>query len=348
LLLFPFIVSAKTVSETEKERLKSLGFTEMQILQMDEEEYQKNLNLEGKIVSQDTKYIKTTYIYSGLTTTASIKEGNNLDIQRMLQDKNVILKDIIHEEISEEEFLTSSNQTFYYNTFSVNPDIITTDYKKLTTTISYLSSIKKYRVKNDLIWKKTPSNRSYDISGIKLSDQVQPESGSHYAKMTYNEYNTCKQTNNVINQTFNNVNNWNRSSDRGYAVSVLLPKNSSVYYEWNNYLGKPYPCVVGAAQPWPPLQGNQSFPVEMKDINVYMYFDVLKTGTSKVNTLSAYGSYQHSIKSISLSTSLTFTIGTSSSGNNSVLGGVFEMSPTISESFDKMTGTHAQVTGINW
>lgn len=61
------------------------------------------------------------------------------------------------------------------------------------------------------------------------------------------------------------------------------------------------------------------------------------------NPLSAYGSYQYSVKSISLDLSLSFEVNI-----NGSVGGVFSMNSSISEKFDKMSGTHAQILNPVW
>lgn len=316
------------ISTNEFKNLLSLGFSESQIYDMDEEEFEKNKNLSGKLVAIDERYVKSTYIYkSNDNSTNSINNNSN--------DKTLIK--VINKEISEEEYnsIPEDVETVYM-TNDVNPDIVETTYKKLTTTITHLSN-GRYRFKNDLVWKKMPANRSYDVFVIGTNNAVsEPFNGTEYSKTSYSVKDSCLLTTTNYSTVHNS--NWKKSSN-GYGVSFKLPANTTKTYSWNGFQGTSYPCKDNPVLP--PLHGSIAANLDVTALSSYMYYEVSKVGNS--TTLSAFGTYQHSVKTINLNTSLNF--GIDLNGN---IGGTISMQPSISENFDGMEGTHAQISNPTW
>lgn len=316
-----------TMSDEQKNNLIDLGFSEEQIYYMEEEEFDKNKNLQGIIVSEDTKYIKSTYIY----------KNNDLSLNnRIINFNSLELINVINEEVTEEEYNNSDSTSSTIVLNDVNPSIIETTYKKLTTKITYISSTNRYRFRNDLVWKNMPSNRSYDVFGIALNNSVaEVVSGSQYFKTTYKKYDAC-----LMSTTTSTITSasWKKGGN-GYALSFKLPSNTSKTYSWNTLTGNPYPCNDN--DPFPGNSGSKTVTQNVTSLSSYMYYDVVKIGST--SPLSAYGSYQHSVKSISLDLSLSFEVNI-----NGSVGGVFSMSASVSEKFDKMSGTHAQILNPVW
>ena len=309
--------------QKQKKQIKK----EMKDDEMDEEEFERNKDVEGDVVAVDTKYIKTTYIY---------KQPNDSLLLRTNSVNNFVLLGIYNEVITEQEYNAADDDNYSIIVNDVNPSIVETTYKKLTTTITYLSNTKRYRFKNDLVWKKMPSNRSYDNFGIAINNSVvEVVSGSEYFKTTYNREDKCLLTNKL--ETITNA-KWAKGAT-GYGLSFKLPNDTTKTYSWNDLAGNPYPCNDG--DPFPGYIGNKTVPLNVTSISSYMYFDVVKVGST--SPLSAYGSYQHSVKSISLDIAMSFEITIKGS-----VGGVFSMSPSIAENFDKMSGTHAQLLNPLW
>lgn len=126
--------SGVKIEELKYQNLLNLGFTEDQIQFMSQEEYDRNKDLIGEIVSEKIVYLKN---------------DNGQD-----------------REISEEEY----NQLDSILLLGMQAGYIETGAKKMTTTI--VSTNGRYRYKVDLDWKSMPSVRSYDIIGIGIDSNV--------------------------------------------------------------------------------------------------------------------------------------------------------------------------------
>lgn len=323
------------MSTNEFNNLISMGFTDEQIYNMEQDEFEKNKNLSGEIVATDTIYVKTINTYApkdenlnimAFAKSEIINDINNGNNYELVSTQNII--------ITEEEFNNvDENNDNVIIVNDVNPDIISTEYKKLTTNI--IKNGSTYRVKNDLTWKKMPSTRSNDLFGIRINHSIaEPKSGSQYAKTTYKMKDACT----LQTTTYNTVHssNWNRA-ETGYGVAFKIPSDTTKRYIW--YKEADYPCADKDSLYKVPATGNKLVDVDVTSLNSYMYFDLVKLSNG---ALSAFGSYQHAQKSVSLSSALTFTFG---SGG---LGGVFNLSASISEKYDGMDGTHAQILNPNW
>lgn len=133
------------IAEEGYKNLQNLGFTEKQILYMEQEEYDANKDLQGEVVSEKTMYLKEI-------------DGETL-------------------EISEEEYNAPG-----ISLFGMTAGYTETGAKKMTTQIISVDS--RYRYKVDLEWKSMPSVRSYDIIGIGMDTNVKMYS-SIYFQQTY-------------------------------------------------------------------------------------------------------------------------------------------------------------------
>ena len=329
------------MNKNQINNLKSLGFTENQISNMDINEFNSNKILFGQIADSSTKYIKSTYIYK-------LKKDSRMsyyDIQKTFstsdkidQNDNLEFVKVENQEITEEEFDDAKiDDSHIYVTRGANPNIHETSYKKLTTSIIHLSN-GRYRLKNDLYWKTIPSNRSYDISAIGINNSVaEPVSGSHYAKQTYTTQDSCKLTVSYTKEFYNGISSWQRGAS-GYGVNFLLPSNIIVDYPWDEFLGTYYPCVTGSDNR---TRGVVHATVSVIALESYMYFEVAKVGMT--SPLSAYGSYQHSVSSLSWNISHSFTVGL---GGN--LGYSIDVQPSYVTYYDGMAGTHAQILNPAW
>lgn len=185
-----------------------------------------------------------------------------------------------------------------------------------------------------------PKTRSYDDYGIRLSEGIQPKKGSQNAQMNYEMYNTCLGSTEKRNTNLVTDGKWRYAGD-GYAFSFKLPKDESYSFIYDPIVfNKPWMCTTVSPKPGE-SSGGKTFAIEVKSMEITMSYEVLKTYTSTINTISAFGSYQHSKNTIDLSTAFQFTIGNG-------LGGVFIMTTNISKKFDGMSGTHAQITNAKW
>lgn len=329
------------INQNQINNLKSLGFTDNQIDNMDNEEFQLNKNLSGQIISTDTKYIKSTYVYRAKNNKKVTSEEleNYISNNKNLSDnENLEFVRVENEEITELEYNNvDENDNHIYITRDQNPNVYETSYKKLTTSITLLSN-GRYRMRNDLHWKIMPSNRSYDISGIGLnSATAEPVSGTHYAKQTYTTKDSCTLVVSQTQEFYNSVSYWQRGAS-GYGVNFLLPSNTTKTYYWNELLGTHYPCATGNNNN---PSGSVTATINVTAIDSYMYFEVAKVGIT--SPLSAFGSYQHSVTSLSWTISHSFTVGL-----NGNLGYSINVQPSYVTYYDGMSGTHAQILNPSW
>ncbi len=304
------------INEKEYQNLLSLGFSDLEIEMMEEKQFEENKNLHGEIVSVDTKYFKT------ISSDNQVYSTNRLD--------NNIENKVI--EISKEEYDAYNGENEYNISPLANPAIKETNYKKLTTTLVKINN--RYRVKNDLHWKTMPSTRSNDINAVRINNSVtEPLSNSQNAYTIYSATNSCTGAG-MSNRV--NHNDW-RFSPSGYGVAVPVPKDQAgPTYSWNTIYGTSYPCI---GYKNPATSGSVNSTWNVKGIDNYMYFDLVKLSNA---SLSVYGSYQHAQTTVSLSNALSFSI--SSSG----LGAVIQLSASISKNYDNMGGTHAQILSPSW
>lgn len=134
------------------------------------------------IISETTRYYKT------------IELKSNLDVMA-LNHSNFISRTY---EITEDE----------YNSFAdngINPlgdATITTEYKKMTTSI--LKSGSLYRYKNVLVWNKLPKIRSYDIIGIGFMSNVKIKSNLVFTQEACTSLTDCTKSTTNYPQKFSN------------------------------------------------------------------------------------------------------------------------------------------------
>lgn len=199
-----------SMSESQIETLKSLGFLDHEIETMSQEEFDKNKNLQAKLISQEIVYYKTiSYIpsISAYSTLGKISEP-------------VIF--YYTEEISEREYNDPSSASSTQATFS--QEIVNTEYKQMTASISQVGSY--YRYKNSLEWKKEPKYRSYDIVAIGIDSTVSAVPSSKTFNMNYLLDDNIKGLCGYRNSS--TVTRW-KSSASGVSALVKLPSDSPNY-----------------------------------------------------------------------------------------------------------------------
>lgn len=325
------------MTSEELNNLKSLGFTENQIYNMDIDEFESNKDLKGEVVAIDKKYLETTYIYEPVNDINIMSYGAD-DLKNELDDSSKWrLKSTESKEISEEEFnrKTASNDNVLIVN-DQNPHSVSRDYRTLTTRIDKVGNT--YRVKNDVSWYTIPKNRSYDLFGISTTAAVaEAVAGSQYAKQSWTIKDSCTQVETNNSETYNkNHSNW-RAKSGSYGISFKLPSNTTKTYSWR--VGQSYPCKDGYN---PPLQGQTTAYLNVTKMESYMYYDLTK---HLPGAISAYGSYQHAQKNMTLNASLSFSISRDGEGH---LGGVFNLDPGYEEKYDKTPGTFAQILNPSW
>lgn len=347
---FMSIVKAETVYTTAKGfdltdkqllNLKELGFSEKEINSMDREEINYNKDTEAKLVDSNTIYSKIVYTYKVNNISAmslnkksvfSIIDNDYIDLD---DEKNLVLVDVKSYNISEEEY----NNLGKIPEYSVNAEnIVETTGKKLVTTISYISSSNRYRLKNTLTWKNMPKNRHNELYGIIYEEgNANTVVGSQKAYYNYTIDNLCYGTCEDFREDYSNVKYWNTKT-KSYYMSFPLKVDKSVTYNWPlPSLGTPEttcPCINPPALHMP----NITRVNKVTAMSATMYYDIFKSATPKITALTVAGEYQHAYEKLETSISLSF--GIKDFGIN--------IDTKYVTKYDGMRNTKVQVTGINW
>ncbi len=322
----------RKITEQEYNNLQNLGFTDIEIGTMDNEEYSKNSHLDAVLVGSNTIYSKDIYIYrlKNQVISFNLTKKNSSNIN----DDNLELVSKHSVEITEQEYNDMNNKTLIT---THGEDIVETTGKKLTTTISYISSSNRYRLKNTLEWKNMPKKRYNELYGILYEEaNVNTVVGSQRAYYIYDTLNNCYGTGTTTRKDYSDAKYWN-TKYKSYYMSFPLKKDKSVTYTWDNPSlnnpGSTCPCIN------PPEFGNSVTRInEVKSMTATMYYDILKSTTTKITALTVAGEYQHSTKQIGLDVSLSFGIKSLS----------INITPAQKKNYDGMKNTKIQLTNINW
>ncbi len=189
----PFSVKANVRHDSNiYNELTNLGFTSDEIKNMDDNEINMNKGLNGVVVSNTVKYLKTDFY---------------------LSDNNEVVSETI--ELTKENY----DNTKYFsinNTRGINNGYIETSYKKMTTTIA--STNAGYRYKVSLEWKTIPKHRGYDVIGIGISNNVYISSSFTF-KQSY-----CYSNGNCSNSSESVP----RETNYGGAALFALPSSNTI------------------------------------------------------------------------------------------------------------------------
>lgn len=149
-----------SMTEKQYNNLLNLGFTEKQIERMDYETFQKNKDIEARIVARDIKYIKTTTI---------MRNGIKFHTSESLTEEEMLSE--VQAAKEQPPYSTRGVPGTYYN------GAAETDYKAIQMVIVNVDDY-TMRYKLDTYWYIMPNNRSYDIMGIGIeANKVQINSG---------------------------------------------------------------------------------------------------------------------------------------------------------------------------
>lgn len=255
------------LSPTEIKNLKSLGFSEEEINNMSDEEFEINKDLKGEIIENKTKYYKvyetseeetsnTTFLRSNKAATSIIKEEfkstSTTEVElspKQYYDEieNVNLNEQINKPVSSLANSASKSKS--------------TAYKTMTVTVSKLST-GKYRLKVNVHWdKKMPSNRKIDVLGVGFNNTQWRPAYGEYGKQTWKIFNTKTRTNTTGSAPYaSSSNKWKYGKD-AYTLRMNL-------------------------------KDDPSSKQKVTDINMYMYYTVTPSG-SLPKYLDAFGQYSH-------------------------------------------------------
>lgn len=292
------------ISNDEYNRLLNLGFTKDQIINMDPEEFALNKDLEGEIVSKDTKFIKVVEYHENTGGGSNLSKG--AEINRLIP-KSDSSTEFVQIELTEEEFNRQVEQAQQQinNTFELKGattlsmpgySSYSTSYKRVTTTIISLGSHPKYRVKNQVYWKVMPKNRDFDLIGVAIDKPWAGNKGTEYGKQTWYMYkhrDGSTTTGSATYSTTRNASYWDINGS-GYAVKMNLKNDEQTLISGQGYIG-----------------------YYVKATDMVMYYDVCPRQTGAIG-IDAYGRYAHAITKISpsigFSVAFPASIGFSLSG----------------------------------
>ena len=315
--LFPTLTFAQTdttmiinnnkveLTTEEYNKLKEMGYTDSQIMFFDQEIINRNLNSNSELVNQSVSYLKTIYTYSNDNTqTYSLNnESNLINVQEV--------------ELTKEQYELETS-TPNYNIMPLDAQVTNYyGYRTLTTSLfkegTYASP--EYRVVNVVQWDDdyTPYTRSFDILGITFANtsEITVKAGSQYALQTYTE--THKLTGSYEFKTINYSSNSDHytKKNNGYAISMNLVNDTTWY--------------------------------RMSQMNSYLEYTVIKSGSNTVNNLQFRGAYAHAQQTVDLLDVVGFAMDPSKTGL-----AMFLLSNPISEKYDSGNKTLVQMTNIGW
>lgn len=242
------------LTDKEVDNLLSLGFTEEEIQNMDQEEYELNKDLDGEVVASTTQYLK---IVEPIESNTSLK--SQMELKETDSSEPTIIeldKQTYYEELEKEK--QSSGQ---FSTFS--SDSTSTSYKKMTTTITKLST-NNYRLKNSVSWSKLPSTRHVDVSGVGINQTYWgPTPGTQYGKQNWKTWSYCNGYQYGSATYTSGSSKWQKGAG-GYALRMNLPDDET---------------TGGCAAD------------RVETLSSYMYYSVSPLATT--NRLDAYGHFAH-------------------------------------------------------
>lgn len=182
-----------TIAKSEYNNLIKLGFTENEILNMSQNEFDENKNLGGQVVSTNDKYYKVITNYD--------KHNNVISTRTEEINKNIY-----------------NNHSLIFNEISpLSVDGYSeTSYKKMRTQIILLTY--GYRYKMTIEWKNMPRVRSYDIIGIGIDNNVYISSNVIF------QQNYCYSNGSCSSSNASNI----KKTSTGGAALFKLPSSSSI------------------------------------------------------------------------------------------------------------------------
>ncbi|MFF3025564.1 hypothetical protein ACFVRR_23455 [Gottfriedia sp. NPDC057948] len=252
------VIFSNNLDFAQTNRLLNLGFTDSEIETMSNEEYEINKDLKGEVISTNTNYIKI--IEPRVTIAYSI--SNNEPIIK---------------ELDEETYYDEINKLNDTLKSRASSDFSTTSYKKMTTTITKLSS-KEYRLKNSVVWSKLPSQTYVDVIGIGINSSYwAPNPGTQYGQQNWTTYPTIGNPSKSKSAEYTKDSNKWKKGAGGYALKINLPDNKAKGID-SEYL---------------------------KTLSSYMYYSVGSLTNTK--RLDAYGNYAHQNSSYTLTPSIALS-----------------------------------------
>lgn len=245
------------ISSDEYQRLINVGFTDYEIDQMDLEEYEKYKDLNGKILSQKTIYLKTTDTYS----------NSNISTYNYGSSTLPIKSETI--ELSESEYYHQINQISTENNVVYNPQFAVSkvdDYRHMTVYI--LETNRGYQVKYTVVWDVIPTFRSKDYISVEVDNSVRIKEETREGRQNWTLCNGSDCYSGYQNYDCNST-SWTRESTEREIILNPNLKNDE-------------------------KKGLKSYKV--KKLDLYVMGDLKKADSSlNIKILTAIGRYKHQI-----------------------------------------------------
>lgn len=258
--------TALNLTSEQIKNLESLGFTEDEIKNMSQDEFDLNKNLKGEINSKTTKYYKVIETVTSPSDNLMFSSNSN----QAYTAKEV---ELTREEYYNELSRIGANDQKSPLLLSASSSK-STSYKTMTTTVSKLSS-EQYRVKCSVNWdKKMPINRKIDVLGVGINNAIWRPAHGEYGKQTWKIFNTSTRQNTTGSATYTSSSTkWKYGKD-AYALRMNL-KNDPSGHEY------------------------------VTNIQLYMYYTVTPV-SSLPTWLDAYGEYSHQETQVEISPTINF------------------------------------------
>jgi len=256
------IITSSGIKMTQKEynNLKELGFTDLAIDQMPLEVFKQNKDLKILAKGENTKYY---------------------EVKEVFEDGEI--KDRIQTELTEDEYFkrvkdAKNHKQSNANTFSIaaNPDTTSTSYRRLTTTITRLST-STIRLHSKFVWDIMPETRSYDVLSTSIDSTFTPVSGSNYGQQLWSYTHPVYGGFYGDNATYSSSSTaWSKQS-AGYGVKMNLKDD-----ETN---------------------------MRIVELEGYAYFNITRSSSVVPYYINAYGNYSHAKTTVSSSFSYGLDFG---------------------------------------
>ena len=262
------------LSEEAIKNLKSLSFTDEEIMNMSQEEFEFNEGLVGEELETTTTYSKiienippATDLSKNQRSTSIQSSSDTVEIELDKETYYEELKNINNE--SSDKISTFSTTT--------DSDSTSTSYKKMTTIINKLGT-NKYRVKNYLRWDKMPANRKTDVLGVGINSAFwAPVKGSGFANTSFTTYSKMYGTTSKSFNVASSNNKWNKGAG-GYSINLSLPQDD---------------------------RAGGAYNTTVRTLSHSMYYTVTPLAYS--NRLDAYGHFAHQETLVGISPSVSLS-----------------------------------------
>ncbi|WP_226530888.1 hypothetical protein [Metabacillus niabensis] len=259
------------MTENEYANLKSLGFSDLAIDQMEQEVFNENKDVILESQTEVTKYYEVKeqpqLNRSFSSSTSSTSEENSSYISTELSKEEYFKK----VESKKKESQSSDGE---FSTMA-SSDTASTSYRRLTTSIQRLSS--GIRLYNKFIWDIMPSTRSYDVLSTSIDSTFSPKSGSQYGQQLWSYTNP-------------NTGGFYGGSSSYSSSSSLWSKQGAGYGVKMN------------------LKDNASN-LRVTELEGYMYYTIVKNSSVTPYYINAYGNYSHAKTTVSSSYSYSMSVG---------------------------------------